>query len=260
MRLMRLMGLDLSTKTGWSIVDDGKLICFGTVVEKPDGNNSHPSYPHNYIECAKTIARRVATLVRCNLPEMVIIEETNKGKNRFSQKLLEFIHYAINESLREFDWLDVSYIDTSAWRKAVAVDFNDDEMESKKDLRKAKSSSKEEVRAEAQPFFEEARLEFLAFAKNKREVKKRTRLFNQMMDEIVRESMSRKRMMKDGKRLTNLSKKHVAVRRVNEMFHTNFDIKDNDICDSICLCVGYNILRGEQDADQQSTKNPQDRG
>jgi Holliday junction resolvasome RuvABC endonuclease subunit len=239
---MKVMGLDLSTKTGWSIVEDMKLKEYGIVSHKSSGQEE--DYPFNYIDASLKIADDVLELVVRHSPDIVVIEETNKGKNRYSQKQLEFIHYAVCSRIRHTPPIIV-YLDTSQWRKLTKTDYSQGERQAKVDRKKAKAAARAEVQNEVWPFFEECFNEHLAMARNKSEKKRYTKLFTQTVNELVKESLAHKAVKsKDGKRLVNISKKDSSVRRVNEIFKTSFDRADNDICDSILLCVGYYVLIG----------------
>jgi hypothetical protein len=238
---MKVMGLDLSTKAGWSVVEDMKLVAYGLVEHKPDGGPISDTYPYNYIDASRMLAMKLLSVIVTNQPDIIVIEETNKGKNRYSQKLLEFIHYSVCSSLRDhFSHIPITYMDTSEWRKRVSIQFNKSELTAKKDLSTIKNQTREELKTELWSFFNDSyQRELFQLGAKKRPQKKLFKTYSMIINDMVTEAMSHKTIKKDGKRLTHISKKHVSVRRVNEIFGTSFEVKDNDICDSICLCVGY---------------------
>jgi hypothetical protein len=89
-----LLSLDLSSKTGWAYFVDNKLISFG-LIESPVKEfsiNGHveqtPDYPFNLIDCAEAISTQVAEQCYTLNPDAVVIENTVKGRNRHSQRLL----------------------------------------------------------------------------------------------------------------------------------------------------------------------------
>lgn len=47
----------------------------------------------------------------------------------------------------------------------------------------------------------------------------------------------------EGKVIGKIGKKHVSVRRVNELFGLNLKVKDNDISDAILLSIAYHIKK-----------------
>ncbi len=109
-----LLALDLSTKTGWALFDGEKLSEYGFFSAPP----SALEYPWNYLQTAKNIGLLVGDLVSKYQPTKIVVEEINRGKNRHSQKLLDMLHCVMLQTL---EWRDVSYIDTSAWRKHLGL-------------------------------------------------------------------------------------------------------------------------------------------
>ena len=89
-----LLSLDLSSKTGWACFEDNKLVSYG-LIECPVKDfsiNGHveqtPNYPFNLIACANEISDEVAKQCYSLNPGVVVIENTVKGRNRHSQRLL----------------------------------------------------------------------------------------------------------------------------------------------------------------------------
>lgn len=120
------MSLDLSTSTGFAILDSGKLTDSG-LVKAPieDFNvNDFPErsslYPYNIIDAAEEIAKQVTDIARHAKPDTVVIENTCKGRNRNSQRALEFIHFAVIRELKSAG-IRVSYIDVSRWRSILGL-------------------------------------------------------------------------------------------------------------------------------------------
>lgn len=163
-----ILALDLSSQTGWALLQP-----------PPGGTKTIPAllgygevdfgretllaldYPRNYIEFAKgnaqTLVKTLSThpvlgsrLSKYRTPGpprdklTIVIEETNKGKNRYTQKYLEFLHFAVLEKLLGGSLVPmaaiegIKYIDSSAWRRIVGVRLSPEDKKSNK----AKSAPK----------------------------------------------------------------------------------------------------------------------
>ena len=123
---MRLLALDLSTSTGWACFLDGNLVEYGSfAVSVEDFNvNDHPEkaelYPYNIIRAAEEVTYQTSLIVSRMRPDSVVIENTVKGRNRHTQRILEHIHYCILDMLRAYG-LPMVYRDPSQWRAALNV-------------------------------------------------------------------------------------------------------------------------------------------
>jgi hypothetical protein len=178
---MRVLSLDASTKSGWALFVDGTLSESGalTPVKIEDFNvnkdpQKSPKYPYNIVRGAQQITAQVLELVRkCGKLDVVVIENTNKGRNRHTQRILEFMHFCILMMLEEVPQKMV-YMDTSEWRSLVGLWMSKDDLKNNRDVK----------------------------AKKKR-----------------------------GK----ISKKHLAVRMVNDLYGKNLKLKDNDEADAILM-------------------------
>lgn len=174
---MKLLALDLSTNTGWALFEDGKLIGHGhlkKVLVKDFNVNNHPNksklYPKNIVDAAETVAYEVQTLLVDSSPDCVIVENTVKGKNRHTQRLLEYIHFTVSKVLN----FKFFYMDPSEWRAVVSL-----------------------------------------------------RLSKQDKDNNL--------LVKKKKKRGKVTRKHLSVRMVNDIFGLSLKIKDNDIADAILL-------------------------
>lgn len=141
---MKTLAIDLSTKSGWSSFVDGVYKESGALdkvyVEDFNVNDEpgkSPLFPFNVINATQTVARMVVNLVGQHQPDIVLIEQTTMGKNRFTQKLLEWLHYAVLEQLR--GRAPIVYIDVSEWRKIVEMRLS---TEQKKNNREVSSGRK----------------------------------------------------------------------------------------------------------------------
>lgn len=232
---MKVISLDLSTKSGWSVIDNGKLVCYGLIVSKIDGDETHPQYPQNYIDAAKIMANELVKIIRSTNADYIVIEETNKGKNRYSQKCLEFIHFAFNDAFKE----KVNYIDTSEWRYLLGISLDKDQ---RKDNKEISNARKEELEKCYKICYEHNRLSHeleLSKCLKKREINKVQKTFERSMMLEAKKMMRSYRYKEDGKVKGKINSKTLSVNYVNGYFNLKFKKKDNDVADSICLGLAF---------------------
>lgn len=206
---MKVLALDISTNAGWALLEGQmgeipKILETGTITN--DGPvSSFGDYPWSMQRAANSIAIRLVQLYIDKNPDVIVIEETNKpGRfgNRYSQKLLEFIHCHVLALLHEHTQTesavhskyiclpDVVYINTSDWRKIVGANLTKADKALNVKVRKLKKAGDKE---------------------------------------------GLKKLGVRGK----IGKKHVAVRFVNTAYGLNLKMKDNDIADAICQGTAY---------------------
>lgn len=212
-RIQKILSLDMSSKTGWSIGTISKnsagdmsydLESFGLLqkTEKPD-----KKYPSDYISWAVNTARPIINMIETHKPDVLVIEETAKGsKNNFSQKLLEFIHYIMAEYI-SLNNIEARYFMTGEWRVLVG----------------AKMSSAESKR-------------------------------NQKRSKIKKATGAIRIKDENGKVLGKITKKHVNIRRANELFGLSLIKKDEDIADAILLGYAYFITLNKNKTLDSDTK------
>ena len=121
---MRILALDASTKCGWALFENGAYARSGALpqIKVEDFNvNAEPNhsrfYPYNVVDAARQVAVKVGNLVGETGPDVVVVENTVRGRNRNTQRLLEFCHLEILRMLRNA--VPVVYMDPSEWRKIV---------------------------------------------------------------------------------------------------------------------------------------------
>ena len=91
-----VLALDLSSKPGWAIFKDGKLVDSGTLF--PDKSvRDFGLYPQSYYQFAHHVCNDIDELIykiqsKYGQIEHFIIEETVSSRNNLSQKILEYIH------------------------------------------------------------------------------------------------------------------------------------------------------------------------
>jgi hypothetical protein len=141
---MRILALDLSTKTGWALFEEALLIESGNIPQEKiaDFNvnadpNFSPLYPWNMIDGAWRLRDRVMDLVQLKEPERVVIENTVKGRNRHTQRILEWIHLAVLLRLQEEfprSANAIAYMDPSEWRKILDMRLSKDQKKNNRDV------------------------------------------------------------------------------------------------------------------------------
>jgi Holliday junction resolvasome RuvABC endonuclease subunit len=97
-----------------------------------------------YPDCYRKAARHMAALIHFNVTnidkfEVIVIEEINLGRNRYTQKLLENIHTAMLDQIESF-WphAKVVYLDSSEWRHNLGLKMTKEQKKLNAKLSKAK--------------------------------------------------------------------------------------------------------------------------
>lgn len=184
---MRLLSLDISTSTGWAIFENGSLIKYGLSSFKSkqiDYKKTTTESMKAMVESCRLFSKFVCEMIKDHKIDQVVIEQTNNGRARFTQKMLEWLHWNVCESVNSVLGDYPNYMDSSEWRKLVGLALN------KEDKANNKAVSKK---------------------------------------------------IKKGK----ITKKHLAVRIVNDLYNLSFKLKDNDKADAILLGRAYLIRVGE---------------
>jgi len=196
----RLLALDVSTKTGWSLIishSDGtyELETYGQVpkVPMPEGE-----YPGVFVDWAYDCYLPIAQIIEETHPDILIVEETSKGsKNALSQKILEFTHYLLASYIKETG-IESHYLMTGEWRRATGCSMSLEEKARNKEARTFKKKNKTKVAKDAQ-----------------------------------------------GKRIGIIGKKHVSIRRANEIFGSQLKEplrrKDEDASESLLLAIAGHV-------------------
>ena len=228
---MKVLAFDLSTKTGWALFENGKLVCYGQLKASVEGDKTSDNYPHNFIKMASKMAYDVKGKIINSKPNYVVTEETNKGKNRFSQKQLEFIHFAVNHVAQ----CKIHYMDTSEWRMLVGISLDKDQ---RKGNRKINEDRKAEFTRCLAVCASHDQLNYsIALSKclNKRDRNKVTKEFNAKYTQEAKAMMKSYRYKEEGKVKGKIDVKQLSVNHVNQKFFLQLKKKDNDIADAICI-------------------------
>lgn len=119
-----------------------KLVAYGMIKNKTK-ISGYGTYPESYVGAAEAMAVQLLELVLRFTPDKIVIEETNKGRSRYTQKILEFIHCTLLIVLRRDNHLGrVVYVNTSDWRKITGVELTKADKKQNTTLSKAKSAAK----------------------------------------------------------------------------------------------------------------------
>lgn len=188
----RILALDMSTKTGWAVLDvednHFKLIDCGTLPKESEPDS--PPYPENYLDWSGKCIGYIEKIFQQFKPDEIVVEETAKGsKNNMSQKIVEFVHYelAMQFTTGMMKGIPRTYYLTEEWRRIVGCKMNDEEKKQNAEVRKQK----------------------------KKKIK------------VAKDD--------DGKRIGIVGKKHVNVRRANEVYGLDLLLKDEDRADALLL-------------------------
>ena len=143
---MRILALDLSTKTGFAILNDDKIEAYGRYfdgksISVPEACTGLEEY--TYIFRAKKIGQFAAGLALKYNPDVIAIEQTNRGRARGTQKQLEMIHYGVLEALMIGHLPSkIVYVDTSQWRAGLKIYLSKDQKKHNKAVREKKIRGK----------------------------------------------------------------------------------------------------------------------
>ncbi len=193
----RILAIDLSTKTGWAVLlsdtDSYKLEAYGQIAKVSMPLDEE--YPGSYVTWAQLVFDKILELILKYKPDVLVIEETTRSQNSFSQKILEFIHFLLAKYIKESK-IRAVYFMTGQWRGLVNSKMTKEEKLRNKDVTKYKAEHGTKL------------------AKDK-----------------------------DGKVMGKINKKHVSIRRSNELFGLNLKVKDNDASDAILLSMAYHVKK-----------------
>jgi hypothetical protein len=228
---MRVLAFDLSTKTGWALFDNEKLICYGQLKSAVVGDETSSNYPQNYIDMANKMGQDVRKNIESAKPDYIVTEETNKGKNRYSQKQLEFIHFAVN-TLSDFK---IHYMDTSEWRSLLGITLDKEQRKDNRTINGARAEefSKAYNACAAQDYLT-LQVE-LSRCTGKRDQNKVKKTFHNKATVAAKKMMKSYRYKEEGKVVGKITCKTLSVNYVNKRFSLQLKMKDNDVADSICI-------------------------
>lgn len=133
----RILALDLSTHCGFAVFEDGKLVQHG-VINLPNGVFAYGKYPIGFVKAAENqIDFVMDKALEFDEMPVIVVETINNGKNRFTQQLLNFLHFALVQRMHAHD-TEVFYVDSSAWRQAIGLEMTKEQKKANAKLSKAK--------------------------------------------------------------------------------------------------------------------------
>lgn len=186
---MRVLGLDISSHCGWAVLEDKKLLEYGTL-QIPSENQDWPYGIHAW---SKSIADQAFQLILDKKCDKIVVERANSSRWRNSQNVLDWMHFAFLQRIIDNQMADkLIYVDTIAWRKKVDIKLNKDQKKQNQ-----------------------------LISKSKKQGVKVTKI--------------------DGKRIGRITKKHLAILKVKELFNVDLKLKDNDAAEGILVAYSYFI-------------------
>lgn len=201
-----VLALDVATKTGYAVLrrhdEEGDRIELAEhgLLRLPQPVKDYGTYPWSYIAATQAMAREVTDLVARVQPDVVVVEETNLGRQRYTQKLLEFLHNALLTRLAAYPEAQgmmtppVFYVSTSEWRKALGLRLSKDDKKNNRRLSAAKKVAA-----------------------------------------MTGAKVDKKELGVKGKKTW----KHLSVEYVNGRFALGLKQGQNDVSDAVCLGLGF---------------------
>jgi hypothetical protein len=224
----RVLALDVSTKAGWCVLDSDEvsgavemeLVSQGLLM-LPKPSDFEDPYPWSYIKAADAAADILVELIVRVQPDAVVVEETNLAKARYTQKLLEFLHYALIHRIGEkvsagFLTVPVFYLSSMVWRQKLGLVMTKADKGNNKLLKQAKA----------------------AYA-----AAKKTFVPQQVVSPRGKVSYTKPKSLQAFKKelgiVGKVDAKDLAVRFVNERFGLNLEKVDNDVADAVCIATAF---------------------
>lgn len=133
---MRVLAFDISSKTGFAVIEDGKLISHGLI--KPEKIHTEELQDIVAVRNACHISTNLMDKIEQAAPDKVFVEQTNSGRFRTSQKELEFIHFAfLYDIMKNFKQIipNLAYVDTSKWRSVLQIKLSKDQRKHNKEVK-----------------------------------------------------------------------------------------------------------------------------
>lgn len=140
MKPLRILSLDMSSKTGWSVQtssDEGlALEAYGVIAKTSEPKGT---YPETYVRWAYSCFIEVVSLIDTYAPDVLVIEETASGsKNNYDQKILEWIHFLVARLITQTK-IEAKYYMTEEWRRIVGCNkMSDADKKRNKEVREYK--------------------------------------------------------------------------------------------------------------------------
>jgi hypothetical protein len=211
----RILSLDISTKTGWSLAlsdaDGCHIAHYGQTEPIPEPKGEYPYRVWDWTyKCFSVIEK----LIKEHHPDVLVIEQTSKGsKASKTQKLLEWIHFLVADYIIKRSMKNV-YLQTGEWRSLVGSKMTKDEKTRNKYVKDYKAK-----------YLAEHGQEY-TIGKNGKKKKKAIVVYDE-----------------EGVRIGKVGKKNVSVRTANEIFGPQLkrplQRKDEDAAEALLLAYAY---------------------
>ena len=136
----KVLALDISSSAGFAYFH-GELREYG-LTALPNIIHSYGQYPWSFHHAAKDMAARLYERVVHFNPDVVVIEETNLARARYSQKFLEFTHAYLLELLK-VKGVTVIYVSSSSWRSTLGLVMSKEDKRNNAKLSRAEKKARE---------------------------------------------------------------------------------------------------------------------
>jgi Holliday junction resolvasome RuvABC endonuclease subunit len=153
---MKILALDISSHCGWALLETvgndelPKLLEYETVHLGQTVFEVSDHYPTNYRMASGLMGQKIVDIVTKTRPDVIVIEEINKAKNRWSQKYLDWIHIKFLDLLIEkypqYLSKNLFYIDSSQWRKVLGIQLTKEDKKKNAIISKAKNISVDKLK------------------------------------------------------------------------------------------------------------------
>lgn len=143
-----IIAIDLSTKPGIAIFDGGKLV-HATTIFNDKTVEDFGKYPYNYIEFVEYTINRLFKDVQSkgykwSSFDSIIIEETTRGRQNYSQKKLEFLHYQLLLTL-ENQKSKIVYIRDGTWKRIINAKMSKEEKANNAKIQRLKRKTNKRI-------------------------------------------------------------------------------------------------------------------
>lgn len=138
---MLILGLDISTKTGYALVESSSqpgqdLFELGLfTVPEQEG-----PYPSSYIKRTQMMGKLITDYIDTKNVGLAVIEDTNPGRNAYGQKLLEWTHFIVICHL-ESKGIPIIYLRTGIWRQALEAKLSPEDRKNNQKLNRLKTKA-----------------------------------------------------------------------------------------------------------------------
>lgn len=140
---MKVLGIDMATKTGFGLVVDGQLKSYGLLSRPEISQGSEELEDFYLLRIANAVAKMVWDLYEKEKPDFMFIEQTNQGSFRSTQKQLEFLHAVLLQLFLNNDLTEkVFYVDTSKWRSSLEVKLSKEQRKHNKAVKTGSAKGK----------------------------------------------------------------------------------------------------------------------